>query len=361
MHKMLLLTIEAIMVRRRARDNLKLPLLTKSEIEVDLDDKKPIDYWGNREEEIFNPRTEYETQDRIRHLVVKGKPKYKPSKNEKLKNSHLRARQNSTHWAAHRAYLEDKGTTFDPAWEAEMQTNNNWESAKIGALIRSIKKDLDQPLVKVLVFDSFIPNIKLIGYGLKANNIDFVEIHSKRTDRQRNEDIDRFRARDGPRVLVATEKSLNAGVNLQRASIVYLMTPSYTPELESQCIGRSHRMGQERDVFVYRLIAKESLDKHVKKVFQKHKRAQGRRLVEGSMRSVDLRAEQHLRRIDQVTFNAMLRVGFPELLSMKQIEEADDVDFDEYDYGEDDEEDDGLAGIAERDLNDDNFDTEEDE
>lgn len=339
--KMLKMALEAIKIQRLARDHLVLPNIIESDIRVDLDNNRRIDYWGNHPRKPFDPKTEFETQDRVRHLVKAGHPKYVPAAGEIMKDKQLRAKQNATHWAAHRGYRHDKEGVFDPAWKAEMQRGNNWESTKIRALIQSIQAKLREPDIKILVFDAFIPNIKLIGYGLAANNIDFVEVHSERPDKEGEAAIENFRAQGGPRILVATDKSLNAGVNLQRASVVYLVTPNYTPAIEQQCIARSYRMGQERDVYVYRLIANESLDERIRNVFQVHKAAQGQSLFTPLLSLREVVFESQLRNLTRKSFGEMMTSAFPDVFRFSEDDEdPDDVDVETYDTkiaGSDDE------------------------
>jgi len=53
------------------------------------------------------------------------------------------------------------------------------------------------------------------------------------------------------------------GLNIQAASVIVFCEPQLTPAIESQAIGRAYRMGQTRDVLVYRLLADETIDERM--------------------------------------------------------------------------------------------------
>lgn len=59
------------------------------------------------------------------------------------------------------------------------------------------------------------------------------------------------------------------GLNIQSANIVVICEPQWKPSTEQQAIGRSYRMGQTRDVMVYRLLTKKSIDESMTKLLDK--------------------------------------------------------------------------------------------
>ncbi|KAH8885318.1 hypothetical protein GQ53DRAFT_878691, partial [Thozetella sp. PMI_491] len=69
----------------------------------------------------------------------------------------------------------------------------------------------------------------------------------------------------GTSVLLLTDGIGGAGLNLQGANHIIIAAPGWTPGGENQIIGRSHRMGQENTVHVYKIIAAESrIDIHMR-------------------------------------------------------------------------------------------------
>jgi len=79
---------------------------------------------------------------------------------------------------------------------------------------------------------------------------------------RRAEVIDEFRAGSAPVFLISL-KAGGTGLNLTEADYVFLLDPWWNPATEDQAIARSHRIGQHRNVMVYRLIAAGTIEEKV--------------------------------------------------------------------------------------------------
>ena len=77
---------------------------------------------------------------------------------------------------------------------------------------------------------------------------------------QRQEVIDKFSENPEQNVLLVQIDAGGFGLNIQAANRVILCEPQWKPSTESQAISRAYRMGQNRNVMVYRLLTKESVD-----------------------------------------------------------------------------------------------------
>ncbi len=64
-------------------------------------------------------------------------------------------------------------------------------------------------------------------------------------------------------ILPAQIQSGGTGLNIQSASVVVICEPQYKPSIENQAISRSYRMGQARNVLVYRLLCEDSIDERI--------------------------------------------------------------------------------------------------
>jgi len=84
--------------------------------------------------------------------------------------------------------------------------------------------------------------------------------------------IDLFSKADAPAVLVAQIVAGGTGLNIQAASVVVICEPQVKPTLETQAIGRVHRMGQLRSVQVHRLIAADTVDERVLGILHEKRR-----------------------------------------------------------------------------------------
>ena len=80
--------------------------------------------------------------------------------------------------------------------------------------------------------------------------------------RRRGEAIDRFRSGDADVFLISL-KAGGFGLNLAEADYCILLDPWWNPAAEAQAVDRAHRIGQTRQVMVYRLVAKDTIEEKV--------------------------------------------------------------------------------------------------
>ncbi|MHC0433933.1 DEAD/DEAH box helicase [Streptomyces sp. O3] len=119
---------------------------------------------------------------------------------------------------------------------------------------------------------------------------------------QRQSLVDAFTHAPGHAVLLAQIRTGGTGLNLQAASVVVLCEPQLTPALESQAVGRAHRMGQVRRVQVHRLLATDSVDQRLVDALKRKQRdfdAYARRseVAESVAEAVDISEAALARRI----------------------------------------------------------------
>jgi SNF2 family DNA or RNA helicase len=81
--------------------------------------------------------------------------------------------------------------------------------------------------------------------------------------RRRQEIIDQFDKAPAGSVLVCQIQSGGTGLNIQTASVVIICEPQFKPSIENQAISRAYRMGQTRNVLVYRLLCVNSVDEKI--------------------------------------------------------------------------------------------------
>ena len=75
------------------------------------------------------------------------------------------------------------------------------------------------------------------------------------------------RAEDGT-VLVSQVQAGGTGLNIQSACVIIFCEPQIKPSIENQAIARAYRMGQVRDVLVYRLLADETVDERIMEILK---------------------------------------------------------------------------------------------
>lgn len=119
---------------------------------------------------------------------------------------------------------------------------------------------------KVLVFSYFTDTIAAVRTLLGECCIGPIDGSTSTEDRQQL--VHDFEAAPEGAVLVAQIVAGGVGLNIQAASVVVICEPQLTPAIEKQAIGRAYRMGQVRNVLVYRLLCEESIDERIMEILK---------------------------------------------------------------------------------------------
>ncbi len=112
-----------------------------------------------------------------------------------------------------------------------------------------------------LVFSQWTSLLDLIEPELKSAGLASVRLDGSTTDRFAV--TEKFQAADGPPVMLISLKAGGLGLNLTAADHVFLVDPWWNPAVESQAADRAHRIGQERAVFVYRLVSLGTVEEKI--------------------------------------------------------------------------------------------------
>lgn len=122
---------------------------------------------------------------------------------------------------------------------------------------------------QVLVFSQFTSYLARIARALAGAGISFVQLDG--TTRHRQAIINTFREGKASVFLISL-KAGGTGLTLTEADYVYVMDPWWNPAAEEQAIDRAHRIGQDKKVTVYRLVAQSTIE-HKVIALQERKRA----------------------------------------------------------------------------------------
>ncbi len=133
---------------------------------------------------------------------------------------------------------------------------------KIDKLVKNVQDHLDQG-ESVLVFTQFLATQSRIEKTFKERGIYSLSINGATPRSRRTEILTEFNENEEAGVLVMTLKTGGVGLNLTKASVVIHLEPWWNPAVENQATDRAHRMGQEREVTVYRYIMKDSLEEKI--------------------------------------------------------------------------------------------------
>ena len=111
---------------------------------------------------------------------------------------------------------------------------------------------------KVIVFSFFLDTIRKVTLLLGERCME--PISGAVSPQRRQEIVDAFDQAPAGAVLASQIQSGGTGLNIQSASVVILCEPQFKPSIENQAIARAYRMGQTRNVLVYRLLCEDSVD-----------------------------------------------------------------------------------------------------
>ena len=123
---------------------------------------------------------------------------------------------------------------------------------------------------KALVFSQFTSLLALLKPLLDAEGLVFEYLDGQTTDRA--ERVARFQTDEACRLFLISLKAGGTGLNLTAAEYVFLLDPWWNPAVEMQAIDRTHRIGQSRPVFAYRLLARDTVEERILEL-QDRKRA----------------------------------------------------------------------------------------
>jgi len=145
--------------------------------------------------------------------------------------------------------------------------NKTSESIKIEILIEEIKGNLKNN--KVIVFSQFLNALDIVKEKLTQNQIAFYSIDGSTPNSKRQEQINQFQDKENPvRVFLLSLKAGNAGITLTEANYVFLIDPWWNRQVEQQAIDRVYRIGQDKNVFAYRMICKDTIEEKIIKLQQ---------------------------------------------------------------------------------------------
>lgn len=136
----------------------------------------------------------------------------------------------------------------------------NSESVKLETLVEHLL-ELKEEGHKSLVFSQFTSMLAIISDKLKESGIKYEYLDGK--SRKRQEIIERFENDPDCTVFLISLKAGGVGLNLTSADYVFIFDPWWNPAAEMQAIDRTHRIGQTKPVFAYRLICKNSVEEKI--------------------------------------------------------------------------------------------------
>lgn len=211
----------------------------KSKVAKELPEKSiSIQYCEMTEEqkEIYN-----NVKNEYRARILKDTDIKAHGKTFNLLEGLLRLRQNANH-------------------PAIADTTYNESSGKFENVIQQLNVVLDSGS-KVLIFSSFTSHLDLYKKHLDNQNTAYCYLDGKTKNRE--EEVNKFQKNPKIQVFLISLKAGGVGLNLTAAEYVFLLDPWWNPAAEAQAYDRTHRIGQKKNVFIYKFITKASIEEKI--------------------------------------------------------------------------------------------------
>ena len=157
--------------------------------------------------------------------------------------------------------------------EEEKFPNN---SIKLDELTREITENIGDH--KALIFSQFLGMLALIKEKLIEAKIPFEYFDGSTSAIDREKAVQSFQNNDEVRVFLISLKAGGVGLNLTAADYVYIVDPWWNPAVEQQAIDRTHRIGQTKNIFAYRMICIDTIEDKILQL-QERKRILAKELI----------------------------------------------------------------------------------
>ena len=141
----------------------------------------------------------------------------------------------------------------------------DWVVEKIGQIVNQHQQ--------VVVFSHFLGSLDLLQQAIERMRFGFIRIDGGTTNRQSL--IDRFND-GGASVALCSLRAAGHGINLQSANNVIHVDRWWNPAVEDQATDRVHRIGQNQNVYVYRIMCEGTLEERIVNILERKRDMTGR-------------------------------------------------------------------------------------
>jgi SNF2 family DNA or RNA helicase len=114
---------------------------------------------------------------------------------------------------------------------------------------------------KILIFSQFVKHLQLFKNEFDKQKYNYSYLDGSTKNRQKV--VDEFQSDDDIRIFLISLKAGGVGLNLTEADFVFILDPWWNPAVELQAIDRTHRIGQKKNVFIYKFISKNTVEEKI--------------------------------------------------------------------------------------------------
>jgi SNF2 family DNA or RNA helicase len=151
------------------------------------------------------------------------------------------------------------------------EKSNCPESVKTEVLMSELENVLSKH--KAIVFSQFTSMLNLLQEECKKRNIDYYHFDGQTPPDKRSEMVTQFQQEENKvHLFLISLKAGNTGITLTAADYVFLFDPWWNTAVQDQAIDRTHRIGQTKNVFAYKMICKDTIEEKIVNLQQKKKK-----------------------------------------------------------------------------------------
>ncbi len=134
------------------------------------------------------------------------------------------------------------------------------ESGKFENVIHTLENILANGH-KVLIFSQFVRQLAIYRKHFDRENIAYAYLDGQ--TQNRGEVVENFQQQKDLQLFLISLKAGGVGLNLTEADYVFILDPWWNPAVEQQAIDRTHRIGQQKNVFIYKFISKDTVEEKI--------------------------------------------------------------------------------------------------
>jgi superfamily II DNA or RNA helicase len=143
---------------------------------------------------------------------------------------------------------------------AMIDSDYEGDSGKFENVVHTLANVLDGGH-KVLIFSQFVKQLSIYRSYFDDNGIPYAYLDG--STQNRGDIVKHFQEDEKTRVFLISIKAGGVGLNLTEADYVFILDPWWNPAVEQQAIDRTHRIGQTKNVFIYKFITKDSVEEKI--------------------------------------------------------------------------------------------------
>lgn len=140
------------------------------------------------------------------------------------------------------------------------------ESIKLEVIMDELQQVAGQK-GKALVFSYFVEMLDIVAEGLEQLGIGYTMLTGSSVDREKI--VNDFKTNEENKIFLISLKAGGFGLNLTEANYVFMIDPWWNPAVEQQAIDRTHRIGQDQNVFAYKLICRNTIEEKILELQEK--------------------------------------------------------------------------------------------